>query len=101
MKLYKGKKKNKYRFLTPKRRGKPYHIHLQNESNIIPALVEMSARPFLIKKAFQTIASGRSLKIHWHLISSQGSNIPSQKALGRVWHNRKSECPRAIFGLSS
>lgn len=29
------------------------------------------------------------------------SNIPSQKVLGWVWHNRKSECPRAIFGPSS
>lgn len=30
-----------------------------SKMNIIPALVEMSAQSFLIKKAFQTIASGR------------------------------------------
>ena len=45
--------------------------------------------------------SGRAQRVLGHLISYQDANIPSQKALGPVWHNRKSECLEAVFGLAS
>lgn len=68
--------------------------------NQVPALVETVSTVLSNEESIWKIQSGRSRRIHWRAISLRDANIPSQKALGLVWHNRESECPGAISGIS-
>lgn len=52
MRLWKERKKIKYGFLTPNEGAN--HTTPISKTNILPALVEMSAQSFLIKMHFKT-----------------------------------------------